>query len=116
MAPYLYSENSSANGTATLNQSQENSYSHTGRHSAHLGSQAVGETSFSPPEPIAICGMATRLPGGIMTPQELWKFLIAKGDARCRVPKSRYNISAFHSETEKPGTIRPEYSSLRLSY
>lgn len=59
--------------------------------------------------PIAICGMALRLPGGLASPQDLWKFLLAKGDARGRVPKSRYNVSAFHSTDGKPGTVATEY-------
>jgi hypothetical protein len=40
-------------------------------------------------EPIAICGMALRLPGGLHTPQQFWDFLVAKGDARGRVPEVR---------------------------
>ncbi|MCJ1357758.1 MAG: hypothetical protein MMC33_007754 [Icmadophila ericetorum] len=59
--------------------------------------------------PIAICGMAVRLPSGLSTPQQLWNFLLAKGDARSRVPKSRYNLSAFHNSTGKPGTVITEY-------
>ena len=59
--------------------------------------------------PIAICGMALRLPGGLRTPQQLWDFLLAKGDARTRVPESRYNVSAFHSPSGKPGTVKTEY-------
>lgn len=48
--------------------------------------------------PIAICGMACRLPGGIDCPDALWDFLISKGDARPRVPETRYNVSAYHSD------------------
>jgi acyl transferase domain-containing protein len=59
--------------------------------------------------PIAICGMALRLPGGLASPKDLWKFLLAKGDARGRVPKSRYNVSAFHSTDGKPGSVATEY-------
>ncbi|CAG7923142.1 unnamed protein product [Penicillium olsonii] len=59
--------------------------------------------------PIAICGMSVRLPGGIHSPQQLWDFLVSKGDARGLVPKSRYNISAHYSERPKPGTVRAEY-------
>ncbi|KAI0418327.1 hypothetical protein F5X98DRAFT_373799 [Xylaria grammica] len=59
--------------------------------------------------PIAICGMSCRLPGGLMTPQQLWDFIIDKGDARSRVPNSRYNVDAFHSHTAKPGAVRTEY-------
>lgn len=59
--------------------------------------------------PIAICGMALRLPGGLESPQDLWEFLLAKGDARSRVPESRYNISAYHSDSGKSGTIATQY-------
>lgn len=59
--------------------------------------------------PIAICGMSVRLPGGLHSPQELWEFLVAKGDARGQVPKSRYNAAAYYSETQKPGSIKTEY-------
>jgi acyl transferase domain-containing protein len=59
--------------------------------------------------PIAICGMALRLPGGLETPQQLWDFLLAKGDARGRVPESRYNISAYHSTSGRLDTISTEY-------
>ncbi|GAQ45906.1 polyketide synthase [Aspergillus niger] len=59
--------------------------------------------------PIAICGMSVRLPGGLHSPQELWDFLISKGDARGPVPKSRYNSGAHYSEKSKPGTIKTEY-------
>lgn len=59
--------------------------------------------------PIAICGMACRLPGSLTTPQELWEFLLVKKDGRCRVPESRYNISSFYSAVPKPGSISTEY-------
>lgn len=62
-----------------------------------------------PPKPIAICGMALRLPGGLNTPRQFWEFLLSKGDARSRVPESRYNVSAYHSTSGKPGTIKTEY-------
>ncbi|KAF4981694.1 hypothetical protein FZEAL_2581 [Fusarium zealandicum] len=63
----------------------------------------------SAPEPIAICGMACRLPGGLHTPQQLWEFLVAKGDARTRVPESRYNVDAYYSPHVKPGSVKSEY-------
>ena len=59
--------------------------------------------------PIAICGMACRLPGGLMSPEELWEFLLAKKDGRCRVPASRYNISSYCSAHPKPGMLSTEY-------
>ncbi|KAG6037958.1 Type I Iterative PKS [Claviceps citrina] len=61
--------------------------------------------------PMAICGMALRLPGGLKTAQQLWEFLMAKGDARTRVPESRYNVSAFHSKDGKQASssVATEY-------
>ena len=59
--------------------------------------------------PMAICGMALRLPGGLRTPQEFWKFLLNKGDARSRVPKSRFNIDAYYAPGKKPSHIGTEY-------
>jgi hypothetical protein len=41
--------------------------------------------------PVAICGMAMRLPGGIRNERELYDFLFNKGDARTVVPEDRYN-------------------------
>ncbi|KAL9019704.1 MAG: hypothetical protein Q9185_003042 [Variospora sp. 1 TL-2023] len=61
------------------------------------------------PARIAICGMAVRLPNGIKTPQQLWQFLLNKGDARSRVPESRYNVSAFYHPSGKPGTVITEH-------
>lgn len=59
--------------------------------------------------PIAICGMACRLPGGLTTPEEFWNFLLAKKDGRCRVPESRYNINSYYSDIKQPGTVSTEY-------
>lgn len=60
------------------------------------------------PMPIAICGMALRLPGGLSSPKDLWEFLLAKGDARGRVPASRYNVSSYYSASGRPGTVATE--------
>ncbi|TVY41642.1 Highly reducing polyketide synthase [Lachnellula subtilissima] len=59
--------------------------------------------------PVAICGMACRLPGGISSPEQLWDYLIEGGDARSPVPKSRFNISAYHSPVKKPGASITEF-------
>ncbi len=52
--------------------------------------------------PIAICSRALRLPGGLRTPQQFWDFLLAKGEARSRVPQSRYPRG-------KPASASTEY-------
>ncbi len=79
-----------------------------------LHSYAVSETSsasgsHAAKDPIAICGMACRLPGGIKTPEELWTFLTNKQDGRSRVPESRYNTDGFSSTRSKPGATRTDY-------
>ncbi|EFQ32027.1 KR domain-containing protein [Colletotrichum graminicola M1.001] len=60
-------------------------------------------------EPIAVCGMALRLPGGISTPEEFWQFLIDKKDARGLIPQTRFNASSYYSEAAKPGHIKTQY-------
>ncbi|MHB1538019.1 MAG: SDR family NAD(P)-dependent oxidoreductase [Solirubrobacteraceae bacterium] len=40
-------------------------------------------------EPIAIVGMACRLPGGISSPADLWRLLLRGGDAISRFPSDR---------------------------
>ncbi|KAI0096719.1 fatty acid synthase S-acetyltransferase [Nemania sp. FL0031] len=72
-------------------------------------SQGRPECSTRGQMPIAICGIGLRLPGGLSSPEQLWDFLLAKGDARCRVPASRYNVSAYYSNSGKPGTVASEY-------
>ncbi|KAI1761562.1 fatty acid synthase S-acetyltransferase [Hypoxylon sp. FL1150] len=97
----------STNGTAT-NGWLKNGY-HANGHHVVSESAKINGTSDSGAMPIAICGMALRLPGGLTTPQDFWEFLLAKGDARCKVPKSRYNVDAYYSPTGKPGTVATEY-------
>lgn len=63
----------------------------------------------TPPEPIAIIGMAMRLPGGIHTASDLWKLLVEKRDTRCRIPADRYNIDAFYSKSGRAGTVNMQY-------
>ncbi|KAK2616630.1 hypothetical protein QQS21_000453 [Conoideocrella luteorostrata] len=57
-------------------------------------------------EPIAIVGMACRLPGDSSSTEKLWQLLSAGGSGHCQVPRSRYNASAFyHPDRDHPGTI-----------
>lgn len=57
------------------------------------------------PSPVAICGMACRLPGGLEDPAEFWQFLLDRKEALCPVPNDRFNVEAFHSVVKgNPGT------------
>lgn len=55
--------------------------------------------------PVAICGMATRLPGGIRSDRDLYKFLFNKRDARSVVGADRYNVDGYYSPHGQSGTI-----------
>lgn len=46
--------------------------------------------STSVSKPLAVCGISTRLPGGISSAEELWDFLLSKKDACARIPPSRW--------------------------
>ncbi|KAI5456752.1 KR domain-containing protein [Mariannaea sp. PMI_226] len=56
-------------------------------------------------QPIAICGMALRLPGGVSNPAEFWDLLVNGRDARSLIPESRFNASAYYSPSKKAGHI-----------
>ena len=56
--------------------------------------------------PVAICGMAMRLPGGISSDADFWRLLVDKKDACCRVPADRYNIDAFQGNSTISDTIK----------
>lgn len=59
--------------------------------------------------PIAICGMACRLPGDICSPEDLWKFLVDGGDARSLVPATRWSAPAYYSAMKKKNTSRTQH-------
>ncbi|CAG8370997.1 unnamed protein product [Penicillium salamii] len=67
---------------------------------------AMSEGKSSEP-PIAITGMAMRLPGGVQTAEGFWNFLVEGKDGHGRVPSSRYNINAYQSQSRHHG-VRAE--------
>ncbi|EFQ96996.1 fatty acid synthase S-acetyltransferase [Nannizzia gypsea CBS 118893] len=98
-----------------LNGASTNGHSTNGMHAEGISTDTNGLNGISADAvhyngqiPIAICGMACRLPGGLTTPEELWDFLLAKKDGRCRVPESRYNINSYYSDAKQPGTVSTE--------
>ena len=60
----------------------------------------------SPPEPVAIIGLACRLPGGNYTPHKLWDFLERGDIAWNGVPPSRFNLAGHFDGSMKPKTMR----------
>ena len=68
-------------------------------------SHALPNKSFSQ-EPIAVVGMACRLPGHSNSPKALWDFLERGGIAANEAPESRFNLKAHHDGSKKPKTMR----------
>ncbi|MFV2116697.1 SDR family NAD(P)-dependent oxidoreductase, partial [Micromonospora sp. LOL_025] len=72
------------------------------------GPAAGGVASARPPadEPIAIVSMACRFPGGVSSPQELWRLLADGVDAVTPMPADRgWDLDAlFDSDPERVGT------------
>ncbi|KAI1117885.1 hypothetical protein F5Y14DRAFT_402316 [Nemania sp. NC0429] len=61
-------------------------------------------------EPVAICGMAMRLPGGIKTTEDYWDLLYNGKDMRSPIPASRYNIKGFDGSMGKTNTVQQDHA------
>lgn len=61
------------------------------------------------PLPIAICGVAMRLPGGIRDGDSFWDFLVNGRDARSLIPRDRYNADGFDSKLGAKGAIEAQH-------
>lgn len=57
-------------------------------------------------EPIAVVGMACRLPGNSNSPTALWDLLMRGGIAGNDVPESRFDLSTHYDGSKKPKTMR----------
>ncbi|MEV4921528.1 type I polyketide synthase [Streptomyces roseoverticillatus] len=84
----------------------------------HLGAASLGEgtavseaaTVADPDEPIAIVAMSCRLPGGVRSPEDLWRLVASGGDAVSGFPTDRgWDVEALYDP--EPGT--PGKSSTR---
>ncbi|KAL3301247.1 polyketide synthase [Colletotrichum asianum] len=57
-------------------------------------------------DPVVVCGMAMRLPGGVSNADDFWDMLMQKRCASVPVPKDRFDISGYYSERPRPGTMQ----------
>lgn len=57
-------------------------------------------------EPVAIVGVACRLPGKSNSPTAFWDFLANGGVAENEPPSSRFNFEGHFDGSMKPGTMR----------
>jgi acyl transferase domain-containing protein len=57
-------------------------------------------------EPIAIIGMACRLPGNVNSPDDFWKLLIENKDAIIEIPSERWDLDAYYDANKNaPGKM-----------
>ncbi|OCL02964.1 putative polyketide synthase [Glonium stellatum] len=61
------------------------------------------------PEPIAICGLSMRLPGGIRDAETFWDVLSNGKDMRGPIPPNRYNAKGFDNSLGNKGAIKTQY-------
>lgn len=50
----------------------------------------------TPPQKLAVIGMACRLPGNAKTPEELWEMCARSRDGWSPIPAERFSSAAFH--------------------
>ena len=57
-------------------------------------------------EPIAIVAMSCRLPGGVQTPEDLWRLVVEERDAVSEFPADRgWDLpNLFHPDPDHAGT------------
>ncbi|KAI5920291.1 reducing type I polyketide synthase [Camillea tinctor] len=68
---------------------------------------ALGDSQYgSSPAPIAVVGMACRLPGHCKTPQDLWEFIKDGKVADIKPPLSRFDLKGHYDGSQKPGTMK----------
>ncbi|OQE82653.1 hypothetical protein PENNAL_c0035G03199 [Penicillium nalgiovense] len=82
-------------------------YTKTRPKTSHVSddSRGVGVSPTASSEPIAIVGMAMRLPGKIRTSEDFWDLLANKKSGRVPVPANRYNSEGFYHPSGRPGSV-----------
>ncbi|ODA79280.1 hypothetical protein RJ55_04873 [Drechmeria coniospora] len=81
-------------------------YNNIDRHDVHISTEPSVKHERPTADPIAIVGMAMRLPGRVHNGEEFWKMMTEKRNGLCEVPQDRYNVGGFHDPSGKPGTFQ----------
>ena len=71
----------------------------------HQTREQLKEAEARPTEPIAIIGMACRFPGGVNSPEDLWRLVDAGASAISEFPRDRgWNLEALWDESGGAGS------------
>ncbi|KAK6856599.1 hypothetical protein PG995_006786 [Apiospora arundinis] len=90
-----------------IGRSSSDSSSHDNRERGeHRFDWHHGEMSRDCYNPIAVVGMACRLPGHSNSPRELWDFMMRGGIADNATPATRFNLDGHFDGSRKPYTMK----------
>ncbi|KAK8135399.1 PKSKA1 [Apiospora sp. TS-2023a] len=93
----------------TPNGTTPNGLKHNGTSNGTTTNGINGHTPSTTPAatqtPVAVIGLACRLPGKSNSPEALWKFLLDGGVADPTPPEHRYNFSTHYDGSQRPGTM-----------
>ncbi|KAM6508198.1 hypothetical protein FALCPG4_018080 [Fusarium falciforme] len=74
-----------------------------------LSSNNPSPATLAAPRPIAICGIALRLPGQVRDPEAFWDVLANQRDLRGPIPPDRYNAEGYTNKLGSRSAIKTRH-------
>ncbi|KAH8902159.1 polyketide synthase [Coniochaeta sp. PMI_546] len=100
--------NRSGNGSRNGHSNGVDDHSNGAPSNGHTPNSNTSGSTFQKAMPIAIVGMACRLPGNVSTPAEFWELCTRARTGWTEIPKERFNSDVFHHPNPgKGGCFNP---------